>query len=121
MIQGKMFSLKDGTAMDFSFQYSSGTGAMTAFDSASNESYKGQYTATMSRETTRSTVKNSWGHATGTIETESVPATTGRGILIGDKGTVIDVVFEFKLSDAGRHQGSGTGTDNRNIRYQIQF
>lgn len=44
MLPGKMYSLQDGTELNFEIQTSYGTGAMTAYNPVTRENFSGQYT-----------------------------------------------------------------------------
>ncbi len=132
MLPGKMFSLKDGTELRYEIQFTSSiqrTGTMTAFNPVSNESFQGQYrTILTGGGSSTGVVKDSWGWTTGTVKTSSDPRATARGILKGDKGTVIDVSLDLESVKSNADEGAffffhgqGTGTDNHDVHYQIQF
>lgn len=119
MLPGKMYSLKDGVEMNFEIQTSYGTGSMTAYNPSTGESFTGQYTGTY----------KGGGYAHGTIsgpmKTSTVtmysPPTeaNARGVLKGDKGTVISIYLDIR--PGLRPTGHGEGIDNNNVRYQIHF
>ena len=132
MLPGEMFSLKDGTELRYEIQFTSSIqkiGTMTAFNPVSNESFQGQYrTILTGGGSSTGVVRDSWGWTTGTVKTSSDPRATARGILKGDKGTVIDVSLDLESvkgnADEGAFfffHGQGTGTDNHDVHYQIQF
>lgn len=120
MLPGKMFSLKDGNEYNFAIQVSYDTGAMTAFNPSTNERFSGQYTAIItSGGVSQGVAKDSWGMSAGTVTTVSTATANARGILKGDAGTVIDVYLD--IQPGNRPTGHGTGVDNKEVRYQIQF
>lgn len=124
MLSGKMFSLKDGTEMEFKIQLSTGKGTMTAFNPVTNESYTGLYTGIFTGgASSKGVVRDSWGWESGTVETTSNPTgAIARGILKGDKGTVIDVYLDIAPGYGNElPTGHGNGTDNHDVHYQIQF
>ena len=73
-------------------------------------------------------MRDSWGWTTGTVKTSSDPRATARGILRGDKGTIIDVSLDLESVKSNADEGvffffhgQGTGTDNHDTHYQIRF
>ena len=128
MLQGSMYRLDNGAQWPFGIQTSYGTGALTASDPQSGETFTGQYTGTahgggssfgtvngMSRSMSGQMVMT-----TGTVQTFSAPdSATARGILRGDKGTVIEIYLDIKPGLIPK--GHGQGQDNKGRRYQIQF
>lgn len=132
MLSGEMVSLKDGTELRCEIQFTSSiqkTGTMTAFNPVSNESFQGRYrTILTGGGSSTGVVRDSWGWTTGTVKTSSDPRASARGILKGDKGTVIDVSLDLEPVKSNADEGvffffhgQGTGTDNHDVHYQIQF
>ena len=121
MLPGKMFSLNDGAQFEFEIQTSYGTGIMTAFNPANGEKFSGQYTGIYKGGGTEQGVyTNSWGFTTGSVTTKSAPTgAVAKGVLVGDKGTVINVNMD--IQPGARPTGFGEGVDNKGARYQIQF
>ena len=133
---GKLYSLDDGTAMDFQIERSNGTGGMFAQNSKTGESFTGQYTGTYKGGGTATTTEDgsyagSTNRANGTLYQQSgkfksnrttfiAPTdATARGVLIGDKGTVIELYMEIRPGIVPK--GHGEGVDNHDKRYQVQF
>ena len=126
MIPGRIYSLQDGTALEFAVERSSGQGTMTAFNSVTGERFTGTYSAIITEGggTEQSVASNFWGQVGPTV-TKSTAATraAGRGVLRGDKGTVISITMEIKPSYDSRvnPSGFGDGLDNHGVKYQVQF
>ncbi|MBN1377749.1 MAG: hypothetical protein JXA04_00785 [Gammaproteobacteria bacterium] len=121
MIPGTMYSLKDGTQIQLQLQTSYGTGAMTGFNPVTGENFSGQYTGIYKGGGTEQGVyTNSWGFSTGSVTTTSAPTgAVAKGVLVGDKGTVINMNME--IQPGARPTGFGEGVDNNGVQYQIQF
>lgn len=125
MIPGHMFSLNDGTEFAFAIERSSGTGSMTARNLKTGEVFAGRYTAMMvDGGVSTGAYQNAWGFNAGTVTTRK-PGTraVGKGILRGDKGTVISISLDIKPSYDYRinPSGFGEGADNKGVKYQVQF
>ena len=119
MLPGKMYSLKDGTEFVFAVQISYGSGSMTASNPTTGESFTGQYTGVSTgggvSETTSSAL-----FSTNKVTTTTVP--TGaicKGILKGDKGTIITMTINVQTGKPPK--GFGDGEDNYGVKYQFQF
>lgn len=121
MIPGKLFSVSEATTLEFQIEKSRGTGKMTATNPKTGEKFEGQYTGIMHGQ--RSTFTTGYNYQTGqTASATSIsPPTyaTARGVLMGDKGTVIELFMEIQPGIKPR--GHGDGTDNKGGRYQVQF
>ena len=125
MIPGRMFNLKDGTEFVLAIERSSGIGIMTARNLVTGEQFAGNYTAMLTDGgVSTSTYNNNWGFDAGTVTTNT-PGTkaVGKGILRGDRGTVISISMDIKPSYKAHinPSGFGDGTDNTGTRYQLQF
>jgi hypothetical protein len=131
MIPGKLYSLGDAITLEFQIEKSRGTGIMTATNPATGEKFTGQYTGTYKGggtthtqvdtfdPTKRMTNDNMPGQGyTATSHTAPTEA-TARGVLMGDKGTVIELSFE--IQPGFKPHGHGEGQDNKGKRYQVQF
>lgn len=119
-LPGKLYSLQDGTELKFEIETSFGTGAMRAENPKTGEKFEGQYTGT----TSGGGVINAHSRLnTGqTVNTQVfVPPSSAnaRGILRGDKGTVIEIYLDIRPGP--RPKGHGEGIDNNGVRYQVQF
>ena len=99
MIPGKLYNLKDGTFIHCNLEFSTGQGIIEGSNPVTGEKFKGNYTAIF--------VSNIMGR--------------GRGILIGDMGTVISLTLEFSKGTVWNLPvGYGDGTDNKEVKYQYQ-
>ena len=121
MLPGKMYSLKDGTEMTFAAQLSSGTGILTAYNPVTGENFTGQYTGIYTDGgVTQTEHTNSLGFSTGTYTTQTAANHAKiKGILKGDKGTIITIEMDIQTGD--NPKGIGEGTDNYGVHYQIQL
>lgn len=119
-LPGKMYSLNDGTESAFEIQRSSGTGGMTAHNPKTGERFTGQYTATAIGGGTSRIDIDLGGTKSGTGTVYTPPSyANARGILRGDKGTVISVYLDIR--PGLRPTGHGEGVENIGNRYQFQF
>lgn len=136
-LPGKLYSLQDGIVIDFQIERSYGTGAMYAQNNKTGEKFTGQYTGTYKgggtattfgsgsyRGSTTSYAIGSMHQHSGNISSSSttfIPPSdaTARGVLIGDKGTVIELYMEIRPGIVPK--GHGEGIDNKGNRYQVQF
>lgn len=136
-LSGKLYSLQDGVIMDFQIERSYGTGGMYAQNHQTGERFSGQYTGTYkgggvattsgsgrySGSTTSYSTGTMYQHS-GTVSstgTTFIPPSdaTARGVLIGDKGTVIELYMDIRPGIVPK--GHGEGIDNTGRRYQVQF
>lgn len=119
-LPGKLYDLTDATTLDFEIETSRGTGDMRATNPKTGERFAGQYTG----------VYTGGGLAVGSAYNQRLGTTTGtayapptganaRGVLIGDRGTMIELYLDIRPGI--RPKGHGTGTDNQGRRYQVQF
>lgn len=130
-LTGKLYSLKDATTLTFEIETSMGTGDMRATNPKTGEKFAGQYTGIRKSSTVllpagtgnkppspgESFVRGLNGQAGDTL---IVPGyATARGVLTGDKGTMIELFME--IQPGLRPKGHGEGTDNKGGRYQVQF
>lgn len=126
MIPGRLYSLQDGTALEFAIERSRGQGIMTAFNPVTGERFTGTYSAIITEGggTEQSVANNFWGQVGPTVtKTTAATRAAGRGVLRGDKGTIISITVEIKPS-YNPHinpSGFGDGLDNRGVKYQVQF
>lgn len=105
MIPCSMFSLKDGTEFVFAIEYKFKNGIMTARNLKTGEEFHGNYTVIFPLR--------------GVYNTRG----SGKGILIGDKGTVISVMMDI-MPTYNRSifpSGFGEGKDNNDTQYQLQI
>lgn len=136
-LPGKLYSLSDGVVMEFQIERSHGTGGMYAQNHKTGENFSGQYTGTYkgggiattigSGRYTGSTTSHSTGNMyrhSGNISSTSTTFAppsdaTARGVLMGDKDTVIELYMEIRPGIVPK--GHGEGIDNKGNRYQVQF
>lgn len=134
-LTGKLYSLKDATTLAFEIETSMGTGDMRATNPKTGEKFAGQYTGIRKSTTvlmptqTASNQPPSPGEAfvrgmngqlgTGNAAVIAPSYATARGVLVGDKGTMIELFME--IQPGLRPKGHGEGTDNKGGRYQVQF
>lgn len=126
MIPGRIYSLQDGTVLEFAIERSSGQGIMTAFNPVAGERFTGTYTAIITEGggSEQSVASNFWGQVGPTVtKTSAATRAAGRGVLRGDKGTVISITVEIKPSYNRQinPSGFGEGLDNHGVKYQVQF
>lgn len=99
MIPGNLYLLKDGTLLSCSIEYSAGQGRMEASNPKTGEHFTGMYT----------------GVFTGEKYADC------KGVLIGDKGTVIFLNMQVNIGNAfNMPYGYGDGIDNNDNKYQYQ-
>lgn len=120
MLPGKMYTLSDGTESQFEIQRSNGSGGMTAHNPVTGESFTGRYTALFIGGTVSTVSESNWKRGNTTASVNTSPTTAeARGILRGNKGTVITVHLDIEPGLVPR--GQGEGIDNNGTRYQFQF
>jgi len=91
-------------------EFSRHGGTMRGTNPTTGETFAGEYTAT--REKAIAT-------AAGVTASASSLTATGLGVLIGDKGTVLDC--EININSGYVPTGVGTCTDQQGRRYRLQF
>ncbi|MBN1183662.1 MAG: hypothetical protein JXB49_15330 [Bacteroidales bacterium] len=99
MIPGKLYSLTDGSVITCNLEVSTGQGKIEATNPKTGEVFKGNYTVIF--------VSDLMGR--------------GRGMMKGDKGTVIFLTIEFSKGTVWNLPvGYGDGEDNNGLKYQYQ-
>jgi hypothetical protein len=99
MIPGKLYSLKDGSVITCNLEYSTGQGKIEAKNPQTGEVFTGNYTV---------------------IFVSDIMA-RGRGMMKGDKGTVIFITIECSRGTAWNFPVAyGDGEDNNGLKYQYQ-
>ena len=131
MLPGKLYSLGDApTVLEFQIEISFGTGKITAKNPKTGESFDGQYTGVMHHTAgssapivvpTGATALERGAQQGAAIAAAAPKAdyATARGVLIGDKGTTIELTME--IQPGLKPSGHGEGQDNKGVRYQVQF
>jgi hypothetical protein len=105
---GKIFNMGTGEVMAGKIQRGlANNGKITAV-SASGEKFEGDYR--LKDDNTLMLQMN------GTLEKSKLK--NGTCLLAGDKGTIIDLKFQF---DPSNNSGKGEGKDNKGASYKIEF
>jgi len=115
MLPGKMYSMQDGTELEFRIETSRGSGGLEAVNRETGEHFTGHYAASY-------VGGGSAVGLLGDVPMVMVAVPTGanaQGILRGDRGTVIGIYLTIKPGDTPT--GHGTGKDNRGQHYQVYF
>lgn len=122
-IKGTLTCLDDGAVLPFRIQKKwawggSASGGVAATHPATGERFQGQYTALLQASRSHATIYSGgqWAYA-NTHQTSRNANTIAS--LTGDRGTVIHIQMEI-LAGWSPH-GIGTGRDNTNRHYQVQF
>jgi hypothetical protein len=99
MLPGKLYSLGDQpTALDFQIETSRGTGKLAAKNPKTGENFEGTYTGILhGGGVATATGDNVQTRQTTTATIVAPPNyATARGVLIGDKGTSIELFMEIQ-------------------------
>jgi len=120
-IRGKIYDLDDATILGFEIERSYGTGEMRATNPKTGEKFQGQYTGTYNGGGMSTSQVTNWQTGqSATVNTFHRPTSANAGgVLIGDKGTVIEIFLTIRPGLVPK--GHGTGQDNKGRRYQVQF
>ncbi len=138
MVQGKIVSLVDGNEMSLEFE---NTGCphqgntMTALNKKTGETFKGNYIINRLADDSTSVVRDTFGFKTGTIETSSEVNYVVKGILSGNKGTIMPITIftgpqviciELKNPEVNEvvkldiyQNAYGEASDNHGTKYQV--
>jgi hypothetical protein len=127
VFNGRVYNLATGEVFPFVAHTSrDGRSVLTAGPTTSGESFSGEATSIQNAVQTSSyasAVASNPGDTFSTYVSSSSYSVSrpgyqnGAAILIGNKGTVIDVVYEVTYSGSGE----GEGKDNNSTRYRIMF
>jgi hypothetical protein len=115
MLPGRMYASPNGQMLQFAIQTSYGSGTMTAFNDQTGEKFNGEYSAFYKGQ---GAIFGNIGGSNVTLF-QSPTGANGRGILVGDNGTMITLYLEIK--PGLRPTGHGTGMDQNNVRYEVFF
>ena len=115
ILPGRMYALPAGKTLQFHIVTSRGNGKMDAFDPQTNEKFAGEYSGFYEGES--STFGSVGGKAVFLVQPPT--GANANGILIGDKGTTINLYF--KIEPGLRPTGYGTGADQNGNRYEVYF
>jgi hypothetical protein len=129
MLDGKLYALgEQATLLPFQIELSRGAGKMNAENPATGEKFAGTYAGVYHRDGGTVVVNPAVtpANAVGRGFEQGVAAAAARptrasakGVLIGDKGTVIEIALD--ITPGLRPHGVGEGFDNKGRRYQVQF
>lgn len=97
MLPGALYT-KEGRVLDFAIEKTTGSGAVTALDPVSKESFSGTYVAIMGADASTA---------------------TATAYLRGDKGAALTCEMQIQPGDSPH--GLGTCNDNRKRSYRLQF
>ena len=117
MIPGRLISLSDGSLIPLQIELSNGQGQVFGTHPTTGEVFNGSYVGVADVRYTEYTTDN---ETTQAVEVStSVPASA---ILLGDQGTVINILLHIKPGTAFIAPiGYGEGTDNHGEKYNLQF
>ncbi|MBU1853145.1 MAG: hypothetical protein KJ957_03765 [Candidatus Omnitrophica bacterium] len=132
MLFGEIVSLSDGNTLPMQIEIikiSDVNGKMSAYNPKTGEDFQGKYSAIFEKEIVdgfgSSTVTTDSGTRHGsrdktTIKTSST--TEAAAVLIGDKGTVLDISMTMQTGNRKRDlHGHGKAKDNKGNKYQVRF
>lgn len=127
VFNGRVYNLSTGEVFPFvAHTNRDGKSVLTAGPTASAESFSGEATSIQNAVQTSSygsAVASNPGDTFSTYVSSSSYSVSrpgyqnGAAILVGNKGTVIDVVYRVTYSGSGE----GEGKDNKNTNYRIMF
>lgn len=115
MLPGRIYAEPNGQVLQFSIEKSRGQGKMTAYNPQTDERFTGEYSAMYVGGS--STVGMVGGK--NVVLHQGPTGANGKGVLVGDKGTMIRLFLE--IESGNRPTGHGTGTDQEGKRYEIFF
>jgi type IV pilus biogenesis protein CpaD/CtpE len=119
MLPGKIISLSDGTIFPAQAEISSGSGRMTATNPVTGEVFEGRYTAIQENKVIQHVDNSFWGNGDTSQAVETSDIAHGSAVLVGTKGTVLNIKLEVK---AGHPPiAYGDGEDNTGKKYNVQF
>ena len=119
MLPGKIISLSDGVVFPAQAEISTGSGRMTATNPVSGEVFEGRYTALQENKVVQHVDNSFWGNGDTSQSVETSDVAHGSAVLVGNKGTVLNIKLEVK---AGRPPiAYGDGEDNNGKKYNVQF
>ena len=119
MLPGEIVSLSDGHIIPMEIEIiraSDVNGKITAHDPKTGEMFQGKYSAILEKNVS---VGYGSGHSTVTSSSNIANATA---ILIGDKGTVLNIRMRMQAGVLkSQLHGHGEAEDNKGNRYQVRF
>lgn len=118
-IPGRIVSLSDGKILPMQIELSYGSGHMKAVNPDTGETFDGIYTAINETKSSAVSRPGLFGDQDVASETTVSDLAQGSAVLVGSKGTVIDVKMTIKAGSPPI--GFGEGVDNAGKKYRIQF
>ena len=119
MLPGKIVSLSDGVVFPAQAEISTGSGRMTATNPVSGEVFEGRYTAIQENKVIQHVDNSFWGNGDTSQAVETSDIAHGSAILVGNKGTVLNIKMEVK---AGHPPiAYGDAEDNNGKKYNVLF
>jgi hypothetical protein len=117
MLPGRIISLADGTTLPMQYEFTSGSGKMTATNPVTAEFFQGTYTAVLETRVHTHQSNSLFGNDDTSVETADVAQ--GSAVLVGNKGTVLNLKLQVKVGNPP--SGFGEGEDNKGVKYNVQF
>jgi len=117
MLPGRIISLADGTTLAMQYELTSGSGKMIATNPVTGEILQGMYTAVL--ETKVHTHQSNSLFGSDDTSTETGDVAEGTAVLVGNKGTVLNLKLHVKVGNPPT--GFGDGEDNKGVKYNVQF
>ncbi|MGC9952758.1 MAG: hypothetical protein ABSD21_00565 [Rhizomicrobium sp.] len=119
MLPGTITSLSDGKIFPAQAEISTGSGKMTATNPVTGEVFEGRYTALQDTHVVQNVDTSFWGNGDTSQSVETSDIAHGSAVLIGNKGTVLNIKLEVK---AGHPPSAyGDAEDNNGKKYNVQF
>jgi hypothetical protein len=119
MLPGKIVSLSDGVVFPAQVEITYGSGKMTATNPVTGEVFEGRYTAIQENKVIRHVDNSFWGNGDTSQAVETSDIAHGSAVLVGNKGTVMNIKLEVK---AGHPPiAYGVAEDNNGKKYNVQF
>ena len=122
MLPGKMTALNDGHVIPVQIQLqpmSHPTGIMTAADPATGEQFSGNYTFIVETRVVQQSRPGLLFDDQTSQAVQTSDVAPGTAVLVGDKGTVINLKITAKAGSPP--VGYGNGEDNKGRKYSLQF
>jgi hypothetical protein len=96
-----------------------GSGRMTATNPVTGEVFDGRYTAIQENKVIQHVDNSFWGNGDTSQAVETSDIAHGSAVLVGNKGTVLNIKMEVK---AGHPPiAYGDAEDNAGKKYNVQF
>jgi hypothetical protein len=122
MLPGKLTSLSDGHVIPVQIELqpmSHPTGTMTGIDPVTGEQFSGNYTFIVETKVVRQSQPGLLFDEDTSRAVQTSNVAPGTAVLVGDKGTVINLTITAKAGSPP--VGLGNGEDNKGRKYTLQF